>query len=53
MLVFVQSGVTLEPDQEKFIDEVSGWEGGTYQESFDTPASLRQAGDPRPAPTGS
>jgi Domain of unknown function (DUF4062) len=43
VLVFVQSGVTIEPDQEKFIQEVDGWEGGTYQEAFDTPASLRQA----------
>jgi hypothetical protein len=43
VLVFVQSGVTFEPDQKKFIEEAGGWEGGTYQEAFDTPASLRQA----------
>lgn len=43
VLVFVQAGVTFESAQEKFIEEVSGWEGGTYRESFDTPASLRKA----------
>lgn len=42
VLVFVQAHVAAEPDQEKFIEEVSGWEGGTYRESFDTPASLRK-----------
>ena len=43
VLVFVQADVTFEPGQEKFIEEVGGWEGGTYRESFDTPASLRKA----------
>jgi hypothetical protein len=41
--VFVQAGVIPEPDQEKFIDEVSGWEDAGYRQSFDTPASLRRA----------
>ena len=27
VLVFVQTGVTLEPDEEKFVEEVGGWEG--------------------------
>ena len=43
VLVFVQSGVSFEPEQEKFLEEVGGWEGGTYRESFDTPTSLRNA----------
>jgi len=43
VLVFVQTGVTPEPDEEKFIQEVSGWESGGYREAFDTPASLRAA----------
>ena len=43
VLVFVQAGVTFESGQEKFLEEVGGWEGGTYRESFDTPASLRTA----------
>jgi len=41
VLVFVQTGVTREPQQERFVEEVSGWEGGGYRESFDTPESLR------------
>ena len=43
VLVFVQTGVTPEPDEEKFIEEVSGWESGGYRQAFDTPASLRAA----------
>lgn len=43
VLVFVQVGVTRGPEQERFIEEVSGWEGGSYRQSFDTPASLRKA----------
>jgi len=41
VLVFVQTGVTCEPGEEKFVEEVSSWEGGQYRESFDSPASLR------------
>lgn len=40
---FVRTGVTPEPGQRAFIDEVSGWEEGGYRESFDTPASLAAA----------
>jgi len=43
VLVFVQTGVTPEPDEADFIEEVGGWEGGQYRESFDTAASLRAA----------
>ena len=43
VLVFVQAGVAPQPEQGKFIEEVSGWEGGTYRQSFDTPESLRRA----------
>jgi hypothetical protein len=41
VLVFVQTGVTRETDEEKFVEEVSGWEGGQYREPFDSPASLQ------------
>jgi hypothetical protein len=43
VLAFVRTGVTPEPGQKAFIDEVSGWEEGGYRESFDTPASLAAA----------
>jgi len=43
VLAFVRTGVTPEPGQRAFIDEVSGWEDGGYRESFDTPASLAAA----------
>ena len=43
VLVFLQTGVTPEPDEAAFIDEVSGWEGGQYREPFDMPESLRKA----------
>jgi Domain of unknown function (DUF4062) len=43
VLAFVQKGVTREPEQERFVEEVSTWEGGGYRESFDTPESLRAA----------
>ena len=41
VLVFVQTGITREPDEEKLADEASGWEGGQYRQPFDSPASLR------------
>jgi hypothetical protein len=41
VLVFVQTGIVREPDEEKLVEEVSGWEGGQYREPFDSPASLR------------
>jgi hypothetical protein len=43
VLAFVQADVIREPDQEAFVQEVSGWEGGGYRESFDTPVSLAAA----------
>ena len=42
VLVFVQTRITAEPDQDKFITEVSTWEGGGFRQTFDTPASLRR-----------
>jgi hypothetical protein len=41
VLVFVQTGIGREPDEEHLVEEVSGWEGGQYHEPFDSPASLR------------
>jgi Domain of unknown function (DUF4062) len=43
VLVFVRSGVAPEADEAKFIEEVSGWEGGHYREPFGSPPSLRAA----------
>jgi len=43
VLVFVQNGVTPEPNEATFIDEVGTWEGGQYRDPFDTPESLRKA----------
>ncbi len=43
VLAFVQRGVTREAEQERFVEEVSAWEGGGYRESFDSPESLRAA----------
>jgi hypothetical protein len=43
VLAFVQQGVNREPEQDRFVEEVSTWEGGGYRESFDTPESLRAA----------
>ena len=40
VLVFVQTGITPEPAEEKFVDEASTWEGGGYRRPFDSPASL-------------
>ena len=41
VLVFVQSGVTPEPDQAAFITEVQGWGNGLMRDSFTTPAELK------------
>ena len=41
--VFVQSGVTPEPDQRAFIEEAQGWAGGNFTAQFSTPAELRNA----------
>jgi hypothetical protein len=43
VLVFVQTGITREPNEEKLVEEASGWEGGQYRQPFDSPASLRAA----------
>ncbi len=43
VLVFVQTGVTRVPDEEKLVEEASSWEGGQYRHPFDSPASLRAA----------
>jgi len=42
VLAFVQKGVTREPEQERFVEEVSTWES-SYREFFDSPESLRAA----------
>src|SRR5262249_5267671 len=41
VLVFVQSGVSREPRQERFVNEVRQWAGGHYTGSFSTPAELQ------------
>ncbi len=41
ILMFVQSGVEREPEQAKFIDEVGGWQGGGFRDTFATPEELR------------
>lgn len=38
---FVQQGVTPEPEQKAFIEEVQGWEGGLFRGGFTTPDQLR------------
>jgi hypothetical protein len=43
VLAFVQQGVTPEPEQSAFIDEVQGWSGGLFRGGFDGPEDL-QAG---------
>jgi hypothetical protein len=43
VLAFVQNGVSREPDQQRFVEDVSAWEGSGYRESFDTPESLAVA----------
>lgn len=43
VLAFVQQGITPEPEQSAFIDEVQGWSGGLFRGGFDGPEDL-QAG---------
>ena len=43
VLLFLRSGVTHDPEQQAFVDEVSGWEGGLYREAYTTPESLGDA----------
>lgn len=41
VFVFVQDGVTREPQQAKFVTEVQGWQHGYYRGGFTTPEQLR------------
>jgi hypothetical protein len=41
VLAFVQQGVSPEPEQQAFIDEVQGWEGGLFRGGFDGPEELQ------------
>lgn len=43
VLAFVQQGITREPQEDAFFQEVSTWEGGGYRESFASPAALGAA----------
>ena len=43
VLVFVQTGVTPEPGEEKFVEEVGGWEGGHTVSPSTRLTSLRAA----------
>lgn len=41
--VFVQEGVTREPLQQAFLQEVQDWEHGHFRSAFSTPEQLREA----------
>lgn len=41
VLVFVESVADREPAQQAFVDEVQGWEGGRFRDSFRSPDELR------------
>lgn len=41
VIAFVQQGVTPEPEQAAFIDEVQAWEGGLFRGGFSTPDELQ------------
>jgi len=41
--VFVQEGVTREPQQQAFVQEVQDWESGYFRAGFSTPEQLRDA----------
>jgi hypothetical protein len=43
VLVFIQEGVTREPEQEKFVREMRDWSSGHYTASFTIPDELRDA----------
>ncbi len=43
VLVFVQLGVSREPKQQQFVDEVGAWSSGYYRASFSTTEDLRDA----------
>jgi hypothetical protein len=40
IIAFVQAGLDPEPAQVAFIEEVQGWEGGLFRESFTDPGNL-------------
>jgi hypothetical protein len=42
VIAFVQQGITPEPSQREFIQEVQAWEGGLFRGGFTTPSELRQ-----------
>ncbi len=41
ILVFVESGVTREPAQQAFLDEVQAWATGHFRASFSSPTELK------------
>jgi len=43
VLVFVQAGVTREPAQQEFLDEVQAWATGHFRASFNSPETLKTA----------
>lgn len=43
VLAFVQQGVSPEPEQAAFIDEVQGWEGGLFRAGFFAAEDLQDA----------
>lgn len=42
VIAFVQSGVSREPDQQSFVDEVQSWDSGLFRGGFATPEDLGQ-----------
>lgn len=42
VLAFVQQGVTPEPEQAAFIEEVQGWEGGLFRGTFTDAVDLQE-----------
>jgi hypothetical protein len=43
VLVFVESGVTREPAQQAFLEEVQAWATGHFRASFSSPETLKTA----------
>jgi hypothetical protein len=43
VLVFVESGVTREPAQQSFLEEVQAWATGHFRASFSSPETLKTA----------
>jgi len=41
VLVFIEDGITPEPNQQRFIDEVEAWATGHVREAFSSPEDLR------------